>query len=446
MNYDIGIIGAGPGGYTAANKAAKNGLKVILFEKSKVGGTCLNRGCIPMKSIIESARIYNHLLDSNLYGVTYNDVSFDYSKINERRDSVVDTLRSGVEKSLKTNKVDLVIGQAKIVDTNKIECNGEVYEVDNIIIASGSTVSIPPIEGIELAISSNEVLETDYLLPESIVIIGGGVIGVEIASALSSFNSKITILEMANNLLPTMDKEIGQRLNMFFKKKGIEVNCLASVKAIRQENGNKVVEYDDSKGERKTIECQEVIVATGRKANIDNLFTDNMQIDINRGIVADENGKTNIDNIYVIGDAKANNIQLAHVAEAQGENIIDLILNKPLTNDINTIPSGVYCDPEIAFVGIKEEELKEKGVTYETKKYLTGANGKCLIENSESGFVKIITVDDVIVSGSIITPHATELIGELAIAIQKKMTIREFAEVVHPHPTISEMLWNVCKD
>lgn len=446
MKYDVIVIGAGPGGYTAANKAAKHGLNVLLIEKDKVGGTCLNRGCIPMKSIIESARVYNTSLQSELYGIKNDNVSFDYSLINSRRDDVVKVLREGVEKSLKSNKVDVVYGVAKIISKNIVECDNNQYETTNIIIATGSVVSIPPIEGIEYAITSNEVLETDYKLPESVVIIGGGVIGVEIASALNSFGSKITILEMANNLIPTMDKEVGQRLNMFFKKKGIDVNCLASVKAIKKDNENRIVEYDDSKGERKQIVCKQVIVATGRRANIDNLVAENVGLEINKGVVADENGKTNIDNIYVIGDAKANSIQLAHVAEAQGENIIDIILNKPLSNDMNIIPSGIYTDPEIAFVGIREDDLKQNNISYESKKYLTGANGKCLIENSESGFVKVCTVDGVIVSGTIIAPHATELIGELSIAIEKKMSLKQFSEVVHPHPTISEMLWHITKE
>ena len=441
MRYDVMIIGAGPGGYTAANKAAKNGLSTVLFEKSKVGGTCLNRGCIPMKSLIQSANIYNYKESGKLYGINMDDISFDYSLINNRRDEVVSSLRSGVEKSLKANKVELIEGEAKIIDKDKILCNGEEYEGNNIIIASGSVVAKPPIDGIEYTITSDDVLETDYKLPESMIIIGGGVIGVEIASALSSFGVKITILEMADNLIPTMDSDLGKRLSMFFKKRNIDVICSAAVKKISED---KSVEYIDKNGEAQSVKADEVLIATGRKANIENLF-ENIELEISRGIVADIDGKTNIDNIYVIGDAMANNIQLAHVAEAQGENIIDFILNREKENDISVIPSGIYTEPEIAAVGIKEDELKQKDIEYQAKKYLTGANGKCLIENSESGFVKVLVVDDVIVGGSIICPHATELIGELAIAVQKKMTLKQFAEVVHPHPTISEMLWNVVK-
>ena len=446
MRYDVMIIGGGPGGYTAANKAAKNGLKTALFEKSEVGGTCLNRGCIPMKSLIESARIYKSHLESELFGIKYENVSFDYESVNSRRNTVVKTLREGVEKSLKANKVDLIKGEAKLVSENCVECNGEAYEADNIVIASGSIVSKPPIEGIELAISSDEVLETEYQLPESLVIIGGGVIGVEIASALSTFGTKVSVIEMADNLIPTMDKDIGQRLAMFFKKRGIEVFCSASVKAIKEDGDNKTVLYTNKNNEEVSISAKEVLIATGRKANIANLVKEGVDLKIDRGIIADNNGRTNIDNIYVIGDAMAGNIQLAHVAEAQGENVIDLILNKPQTNDMSVIPSGIYTDPEIASVGLREEDLKKQNKEYSIKKYLTGANGKCLIENSESGFVKLLVCDEVIVGGQIICPHATELIGELAIAVEKKMTLNEFAKVVHPHPTISEMMWGASKE
>ena len=446
MRYDVMIIGGGPGGYTAANKAAKNGLKTALFEKSEVGGTCLNRGCIPMKSLIESARIYKSHLESELFGIKYENVSFDYESVNSRRNTVVKTLREGVEKSLKANKVDLIKGEAKLISENCVECNGETYEADNIVIASGSIVSKPPIEGIELAISSDEVLETEYQLPESLVIIGGGVIGVEIASALSTFGTKVSVIEMADNLIPTMDKDIGQRLAMFFKKRGIEVFCSASVKAIKEDGDNKTVVYTNKNNEEVSISAKEVLIATGRKANIANLVKEGVDLNIDRGIIADNNGRTNIDNIYVIGDAMAGNIQLAHVAEAQGENVIDLILIKPQTNDMSVIPSGIYTDPEIASVGLREEDLKNQNKEYSIKKYLTGANGKCLIENSESGFVKLLVCDEVIVGGQIICPHATELIGELAIAVEKKMTLNEFAKVVHPHPTISEMMWGASKE
>lgn len=445
MIYDVLIIGAGPGGYNAANKASKNGLKVALFEKNKIGGTCLNRGCIPMKSLLSSAKLLNESRNGELYGIKYDNISFDYERVNERKNEVVETLRNGVIKELEKNKVDIIYGEAKLINNNKVICNDNEYEGKNIIIASGSIVSKPPIQGIDLCIDSDKVLETNYELPESLIIIGGGVIGVEIASALSSFGVNITIIEMADRLLATLDKDLGQRLQMFFKKNNIEVITSASVKNIKEENDLKIVEFENKKQELETRTSKQVLIATGRKANIDNLISNDFDLEINKGIVGDEIGKTNYDNVFVIGDCKDNNIQLAHVAEAQADNIIDYILNKELSIDMSVIPSGVYTDPEIAVVGLSEEYLKDNNIEYNTYKYLTGANGKCLIENSESGFVKLLTVDNKIVGGQLICPHATELIAEFAIAIEKKMSIKEFKEVIHPHPTISEMLWNITK-
>lgn len=442
--YDLMIIGAGPGGYTAANKAAEKGMSVILFEKDKIGGTCLNRGCIPTKSLLSSSNLYHEAKNGSLYGIS-GDVSFDYASILQRKDDVVDTLRQGIIKSLEKNKVEIVYGKATIEDKNHISCNDEIYEGKNILIASGSVVALPPIERIENAITSNEILEGNNPLAESLIIIGGGVIGVEISQALSDLGCKVTIIEMFDHLLPNLDKDLGQRLAMFLKKKGIDIILSAQVSKIEKDNDLKTVIYKDKNGEEIKVSAKEVLVATGRKADVSDLCKEGFNLEIERGVKADEIGKTNIDNIFVIGDAKSYNIQLAHVAEAQGENIVDHICGEKLSHDTSVIPSGIYTTPEIACVGKLEKELKEQGIEYEVKKYLTGANGKCLIENSESGFVKVIVVDDVIVGGQIICPHATELIGELAIAVQKKMTLKDFAEVVHPHPTISEMLWNVVK-
>ena len=445
MRYDVMIIGGGPGGYSAAHEAARNGLKTILFEKKEVGGTCLNRGCIPMKALIEAARTYKGARNADLFGVHAEGISFDYGKVNARRDEVVLKLRSGIEKMLKGDKVEVVKGEAKIIAQDKVSCNGEIYEGDNIVIAAGSISARPPIEGIENAISSDEILEEQFELPASLIIIGGGVIGSEIADALSCFGVKVTIIEMADRLIPTMDKDLGQRLGMFFKKAGIDVILSASVKKIAREEGGKSVTYLDKNGSEMTLTADEVLVATGRRANIASLLDESVGVETFRGIKSDENGKTNISGIYVIGDARDGNIQLAHVAECQGENIISLILGKEPEIDMSVIPSGIYTDPEIAAVGVREDELKEKGIPYVSKKALTGANGRCLIENSESGFVKLLIADDKIVGAAIVAPHATELIGELAVAVERGLSPKQLADIVHPHPTICEMIRDAVK-
>ncbi len=444
MKYDVAIIGGGPGGYTAANKASAAGLKTVLFEKNKLGGTCLNRGCIPMKSLIASAGLYKRIREAGIYGIHCDSAAFSYEEILKRKNEVTDTLREGIQKSLQKNKVEIVYGEAKLADAHHISCEGNEYEADHIILATGSVVAKPPIEGIESCITSDEILEGDHPLPESLIIIGGGVIGVEIADALSDLGCRITVIEMFDHLLPNLDKELGQRLAMFFKKKEINVICSAQVRRISSDGVMKQVAYTDKKGQEQTVSAKEVLIATGRRANVSLLEDAGLQI--SRGIVADENGRTNIPSIYVIGDARSGNIQLAHVAEAQGENVIDHILGREPSHDLSVIPSGIYTEPEIAAVGISEQQAKDAGISYATRKYLTGANGKSMIENSESGFAKVIVDEnETIIGGQLVCMHATELIAELAIAVQKKMTLKQFAEVVHPHPTISEMLWDVVK-
>lgn len=441
MKYDLAIIGGGPAGYTAAFKAVDNGMSVVLFEKDKIGGTCLNRGCIPTKSLLHSADSFRKLDKLSEIGIQVSDRSFDYSAILSRKNNVVDTLRGGIEKGLKAKKITVVNGSAVITDNKTVECNGENYEADSIVICTGSTVAIPPIEGIELAVTSDEILEKDIPLADSIVIIGGGVIGLEIASVYLDLNRKVTILEMADQLIPNMDKELATRINVYLKKQGAEIVTKAKVRSIRANDSEKEVTYLDKNGNEKTVTGAEVLCATGRKANVAGLFR-NVNAEINRGIVTDENYETSVKGIYAIGDCRSGNVQLAHVAMAQARNVIDVILGKEKSVDDSLIPSCIYTDPEIASVGLSETQAKEKGINVITKKTLTGANGKCLIEQADSGYLKLVIDNDSnrIIGAQLICEDATNLIGELAVIIQKKLTVDELRQVVHPHPTVVEMI------
>ncbi len=436
--FDVMIIGGGPGGYTAAGKAAENGLKVILFEKDKLGGTCLNRGCIPTKSLIHSAEIYDRYRKSSDLLPREEELSFCFTAAAERRDKTVDSLRTGIEKGLKAKKVEIVYGEAKILEEGKILCNETVYEGKDIIIAAGSKVSLPPIEGREVAVTSDELLIEREVLPKSLVIIGGGVIGVEIADAYAGMGTEVTILEMADHILPNMEKEVAQRAAMFLKKRGVKINTGVRVLKIEKTAEGKSVLFEGKKEE--TVTAEEVLLAAGRIPN-----TKDLGIREDRGIIADEEGRTELPHVYVIGDAKKGNVQLAHMAMADAENVIDTILGRESSVDTKIVPSCIYTHTEITVTGMSEEEAKEKGLNYQTKKVLTGANGKAQIEESESGYVKVVTVDDVLVGAVIIAPHATEMIGELSLAIQKKMTVKDFHRVIHPHPSISEMLTEVTK-
>lgn len=433
MKYDLGIIGGGPAGYTAAAKAVENGLSVVLFEKDKLGGTCLNRGCIPTKSLIHSSEEYHKLSKLEKLGVEVQGYGYDYQKILSRKTEVVDTLRDGISKLLK--KVEVVNEEAKIINPHQIND----YEVENILICTGSLVAKAPIEGVEHGITSDEILEQNYPLYNSLLIIGGGVIGVEIASVYLNLGKQVTILEMAEQLLPNMDKELATRLALSLKKQGANIVTKASVKKISK---TYEVTYLDKNGEENTIKADAVLVATGRKANIDGLFEEGL-LEVNRGIVTDENYRTKISNIFAIGDCRSGNIQLAHMAEAQAKNVVDIILGKEKSVDDSLIPSCVYTSPEIASVGLSETEAKEKGINVINKKVVTGANGKCLIQDSDGGYIKLVVDSDKqqIIGAQLFCPDATNLVGELAVVIQKKLTLQELRQVVHPHPTIVEMIW-----
>lgn len=445
MKFDIAIIGGGPGGYTAAEKAAKAGLQVVLFEEDALGGTCLNRGCMPTKALLHSAETYASLSRAALLGVRTGETGYDFTAMHQRKDVVVETLRQGVEKLMKASKVTVVSGRAQIQAAGLVTCNGEEYGVEDIVIATGSRVSYPPIPGIDLpgVCSSKDILEGGGKDFQSLVIIGGGVVGVECASIYRFLGCEVTVLEAADHILPFMDKEIAQRLTMILKKQGAKVESKAAVQKIEGTPGEMTVTYTDKKGAEHQVTAQGVLAAAGRKANLEGLFADGFSLELERGaVVADEVGQTSVPHIYVIGDAKARNIQLAHVAEAQAKNVVAAITGKEPPVDMNVVPSCVYTDPEIASVGLTEERAKAEGIPVKTAKYLTGANGKCLIAGTESGYVKVVTHGEsgVLLGAQMVCPRATDMIGELALAIQQGITGEALSAVIHPHPTFSEMI------
>ena len=450
MKFDIAIIGGGPGGYTAAEKAAKAGRSVVLFEKEDLGGTCLNRGCMPTKALLHSAETYAALGHAQDLGVQAQEIHSDFAAMHQRKDQVVATLRQGVEKLMKASKVTVVAGQACIQEAGLVTCQGETYEVGDIIIATGSQVSYPPIPGLRLpgVYNSRDILEGGGQNFASLVIVGGGVVGVECATLYRCLGCEVTVLEAADHILPFMDREIAQRLTMILKKQGVKVEAKASVQKIEGTPGAMTVTYTDKKGAEHTVTAQGVLAAAGRKANLEGLFGPDFSLELDRGgIVGDADGRTSVPHVYVIGDAKARNIQLAHVASAQGENAVAAILGQKPALDLSVVPSCVYTNPEIASVGLTEEGAKAAGIPVKTGKYLTGANGKCLIEGTESGYVKLVTDQATgrILGAQMVCPRATDLVGELTLAIQKGITAGELATVIHPHPTFSEMLFGAAE-
>ena len=445
MNYEIAVIGGGPGGYTAAAKAAKAGFRVVLFERDLLGGTCLNRGCIPTKALIHAAETYSAAAHSEGLGISVQGASYDFAAMHRRKDQVVLTLRQGVEKLMKSSKVTVVSGSAQVTGPGTVSCGGETYGAEHIILASGSKPSMPPIPGIDLpgVYSSNDLLEGEGLNLKSLIVIGGGVIGVESASIYLPLGTKITILEAMDHILPNMDRELAQRLTMSLKKQGAAVEAGASVTAISGTPGAMTVTYRTKKGKECTVTAEGVLVATGRRAETEGLFAPGCAPELERGAVtADAQGRTSIPNLYVIGDARARNIQLAHVAIAQAENVVALIAGKEPPVDEAVVPSCIFTSPEAASVGLTEAEAKAAGHAVRTLKSLTGANGKCLIEGAESGFVKLVADADtgVILGAQLICPRATDLVGELALAVERKLTASELAAVIHAHPTFHEMI------
>lgn len=450
MKFEIAIIGGGPGGYTAAEKAVKAGFQVVLFEKEDLGGTCLNRGCMPTKALLHSAETYASLGHAQALGIQTQDITYDFAAMHRRKDEVVTTLRQGVEKLMQANKITVVYGQAQIEKAGVIRCNGETYEAEDIIIATGSRVAYPPIPGLDLpgVWNSRDILEGGGQNFDSLVIVGGGVVGVECATLYRCLGCEVTVLEAAEHILPFMDKEIAQRLTMILKKQGVTVEAKASVQNIAGTPGEMRVTYTDKKGAEHTVTAQGVLAAAGRKANLEGLFGPDFSLELERGaIVGDADGRTSVPHVYVIGDAKARNIQLAHVASAQGENAVAVIAGKKPPLDLSVVPSCVYTNPEIASVGLTEAGAKAAGIAVKTGKYLTGANGKCLIEGTESGYVKLVTDSGSgkLLGAQLVCPRATDMVGELALAIQKGITADELSAVIHPHPTFSEMLFGAAE-
>lgn len=444
-NYDLVVIGAGPGGFDAAVKAAQYGLKTAVAEERDLGGTCLNRGCIPTKTLLNSAHLYRELKDSDSIGVMVKDYDYDIEKIYNRKKEVVMQLRGGVESTLKSNKVDILRGKAKIIDSNTVVIkNGEEtteVKAKNILIASGSVPARPPIPGLELegVITSDELLDQDGTDYKSMTIIGGGVIGVEFATVFSSFGCQVTVIEALDKILPTMDREISQNLAMIFKKRGIKVYAGSTVEKIEKGESGMICHFTN-KGKSLSVESETVLVAIGRRANTENLVDDGVKIDIKRGVVVDDNFETSVKGIYAIGDVIDGGIQLAHVATAQGINVVARLAGRNPEIDLAVVPSCIYTDPEIAVAGISEAEAKAQGIKVKIGKYSMVGNGKSIIEKQERGFIKLVfdAETQVLLGAHLMCARATDIISELSSAIVNKLTAHQLAAVIRPHPTFTE--------
>ncbi len=444
QHYDVMVIGAGPGGYVAAIRAAKLGLHVAVVEEDRAGGTCLNRGCIPAKAMIHAAETYRSAREADRFGVETGRVSFDYGKILAYKEETTDALVQGVEQLLAGNGVDRLAGKGTLLAGKKVrvatEEKEEVYAADHIILAAGSKPLLLPIPGMDLP----GVLTSDGLFrlqecPESLAIIGGGVISVEFATAFAGLGTKVTILEALPRLVPNLDKEISQNLKMILKKRGVDIHTSASVQEVAEEDGRYVLRFTE-KEQKREVSARYVLCAVGRVPNTEGLFAEDALPDMERGrVLVDEKFETSIPGVYAIGDLIFG-MQLAHTASAQGTVVAEHLAGKSASVDLSVVPSCVYTDPEIASVGLTEEDAKEQGIPVRVGKFIMSANGKSLISREERGFVKILAAEEsgVILGAQMMCARATDMIGELATAVANGLTAKQLLRGMRAHPTYNE--------
>lgn len=444
QQYDLIVIGAGPGGYVAAIKAAKLGLKTAVVEQDHVGGTCLNRGCIPAKAMLHASALYREMKESGRFGVFASDVTFDYEKIVAYKEDTTNQLVQGVEQLFKANGVTLITGKGTLCPDRevRVEKDGEIqsYQAKHVILASGSKPFILPIPGMELpgVITSDELFQLREL-PKSLAIIGGGVIGVEFATAFASLGCEVTILEAMPRLIPNMDKEIAQSLKLILKKRGVDIHTSAAVQCVTEEDGQYVCHYVE-KEEEKSVAAQYVLCAVGRRPNTEGLFGEGVMPEMERGrITVDEHFETSLAGVYAIGDA-VKGMQLAHTASAQGIVTAEYLAGEKPSVDLNVVPSCVYTDPEIASVGVTEEAAKEAEIPVKVGKVIMSTNGKTLISREERGFIKVLAreEDQVILGAQMMCARATDMIGELATAVANGMTVEQMERAMRAHPTYNE--------
>lgn len=444
MNFDLLIIGAGPGGYVAAERAADLGLKTAVVEKSLLGGTCLNRGCMPTKALLHASGEYARLRTAGSLGITTGETGFDFAEMHRYKNAAVEKLRAGIAQSFKARKITLIEGTAQIVSPNEVRVGGEAYTAKNIMVATGAAPGKPPVPGLDLpgVVTSDELLSSEGRAFARLAIIGGGVIGVEFASIYAALDSRVTILEAAPRILPMTDRDLSQSLTALLKKRGIAVHAGAKVERVEQAETGLTVVYTDKKGTASRVEADGVLVAVGRRADTENLFAPGLHPRTERGaLVCDESFETSIQGIYAVGDAVAGNIQLAHAASAQGIAVVERLAGQPQSGGIGVIPSCIYTGPEIAMVGMTEEQAKAAGIPVLVGKVPTGANGKSVIEGSERGFVKLIfrAPDEVLLGAQLMCDRATDLIGFAALAITNGLTRAQLLRTVLPHPTFGEL-------
>ncbi len=445
IETDTIVIGAGPGGYVAAIRAAQLGQKVTIVEKNVVGGVCLNVGCIPSKALIAAGHRYEHAKDSESFGVIAENVKLDFSKVQAFKEGVVKKLTGGVAGLLKGNKVDIAYGEAYFVDANTLKVmddkSSQTYTFKNAIVATGSRpIELPAFKYSKRVLDSTGALNLTEV-PKKLVVIGGGVIGLELGGAYANFGSEVTILEGADDILLGFEKQMTQLVKKNLKKKGSEIVTNALAKGVVETENGVTVTYE-VKGEEKTVDADYLFVMVGRRPNTDELGLEQAGVKMtDRGVVEiDKQCRTNVSNIYAIGDIVPGP-QLAHKASYEAKIAAEAIAGHASEIDYLGIPAVVFSEPELASVGYDEKKAKEDGIDIVAAKFPFAANGRALSINEPDGFLKIITrkEDGLVIGAQIAGSGASDMISELSLAIETGMTAEDLAMTIHPHPTLGEI-------
>ncbi len=441
--YDLAIIGGGPAGYVAAEKAGAAGLGVVLFEKRELGGVCLNEGCVPTKTLLYSAKMYDHATGGKKYGITAGEVAYEYKKIVDRKTKVVRKLVAGIKMKMEAAGVTVVRGEAVIERGDAqgvaIVCDSQVYEARNLFICTGSEAFVPPIPGIEdnAAVLTNREMLALTEAPESLVVIGGGVIGMEFASFCNSLGIPVTVIEMMPEILGGMDKEVAEMLRGIYAKRGVKF-CL-QCKVTRVE-GN-IVHYTNAEGCEQQCEGDKILLSIGRKPLLKDYGLENVAVEVERGIKVNAQMQTSLPNVYAAGDVTGFSM-LAHTASREAEVAVNHILGIRDCMEYNAIPGVVYTNPEVACVGLTEEQAAAAGIGYSLHKLPMTYSGRFVAENEgQTGLCKVlVSADGKVLGVHMLGNSSSEFICAACMAITNGLTVEQLQRTVFPHPTVSEIL------
>ena len=443
MKYDFAVIGAGPAGYVAAKKAAGSGLKTLLVEKSKLGGVCLNEGCVPSKTLLQAAKTYHHAKHGSVFGVEVEGLSFDFPKAHAHKNQVMDKMRNGIAGLMKKHKVDVVEGEATLLPGLAVSINGETHEADNVLLCTGSSPSVPPIPGIDSGhvVDSTGILNRETL-PDHLIIVGGGVIGCEFACMYASVGVPVTVLEAMPEICPNLDAEIASTLRNELTKKGVNFMLDTKVESI----DDKSVSFANADGS-DSVEGDLVLVATGRTPNTKGLGLKELGLDIDPrgGVRVDDRGATNVPGLWAAGDVTGQ-AWLAHAASRMAEVVVHNLTGRPDRMRYDKMPAVVYTSPEVAVVGLTKDEAESRGLKVKTGRIPMAINARYLAENpDESGLCKVVLEAETnrLLGVHMIGGACSEMIFGATAMLETELREEEIEEIVFPHPTTSEIMKDV---